>query len=52
MSFNPQYYSIIIDRGIIAPGHRKYVVDGLNGIDKRYIYKLMSNVKLPVLKNI
>ena len=24
------------------------MVDGLNAVDKRYIYKLMSNVQLPV----
>ena len=42
-----QYYSIIIDRGIIAPGHGKEVVDGLNNFDKRYIYQLITTVKLP-----
>ena len=42
-----QHQYIIIDRGISAPGHGKYLVDGLNVIHKRYIYKLMSNVQLP-----
>ena len=42
-----QCYSIIIDQGISAPGHGKEVVDGLNAIDKRYIYQLTSTVKLP-----
>ena len=42
-----QTYSIIIDRGISAPGHGKEVVDGLNAVDKRYIYQLMSKVQLP-----
>ena len=42
-----QTYSIIIDRGINTPGHRKEVVDGFNAVDKRYIYKLMSKVQLP-----
>ena len=41
-----QYNSIIIDRGISAPGHGKEVVDGLNSVDKRYIYKFMSTVQL------
>ena len=41
-----QCYAFIIDRGISAPGHYKEVVDGLNAIDKRYIYQLMSNVQL------
>ena len=42
-----QTYSIIIDRGISAPGNEKEVVDGLNAVDKRYIYQLMSKVQLP-----
>ena len=38
MSVMSQYYSVIIDRGISAPGHGKEVVDGLNDVNKRYIY--------------
>ena len=29
-----------------APGHGKEAIDGINDIDKRYIYQLMSNFKL------
>ena len=47
MSVMSQTYSIIIDRGISSPGHGKEVVDGLNYVDKRYIYQLMSKVQLP-----
>ena len=47
MSLMSKTYSIIIDRGISAPGHRKEMVDGLNAVDKRYIYQLMSKVQLP-----
>ena len=47
MSVILQCYSVIIDQGIIAPGHGKEVVDGLNDIDKRHIYKLIYNVQLP-----
>ena len=47
MSVKSKYYSIILDRGISAPGHDKEVVDGLNGVDKRYIYQSMSTVQLP-----
>ena len=47
MSVMSQTYSIIIDRGISAPGHGKEVVDGINAVDKRYIYKLMYKVQLP-----
>ena len=47
MSVISQTYSLIIDRGISAPGHGKEVSDGLNVVDKRYIYQLMSKVQLP-----
>ena len=47
MSVISQNYSLIIDRGISAPGNGKEVVDGLNAVDKRYIYQLMSKVQLP-----
>ena len=38
MSLMSQTYSIIIDRGISAPGHGKEVVDGIIDAIKRYIY--------------
>ena len=47
MSVMSQTYSLIIDRGISAPGHGKEVVDVLNAVDKHYIYQLMSKVQLP-----
>ena len=47
MSVFSQCYSIIIDRDISSPGHSKEVGGGINYIDKRYIYQLMSNVQLP-----
>ena len=47
MSVISQTYSLIIYRGISAPGHGKEVVDGLNAVNKRYIYKLMSKVQIP-----
>ena len=47
MSVISQTYSLIIDQGISAPGHGKEVVDGLNAVDKRYMYQLMSKVQLP-----
>ena len=46
ISVMSQTYSKIIDWGISAPGHRKEVVDGINAVDKRYIYQLMSKVQL------
>ena len=47
MSVMSKCYSIIIDRGIISPGHGKEVVDGLNDVDNHYIYQLISTVQLP-----
>ena len=41
-----QCYSVIIDQGISSPGHGKEVLDGLNAVDKNYIYQLMSTVQL------
>ena len=40
-------YSITFDWGISAPVHGKEVQDGLNAVDKRSIYQLMSTVQLP-----
>ena len=42
-----QTYSLIIHRGMSATGNGKEVVDGLNAVDTRYIYQLMSKVQLP-----
>ena len=42
-----QSYSVITDQGISAPGNDKEVVDGLNAVDKRYIYQLIFNGQLP-----
>ena len=48
MSYFPQHFSNIIDRGIGSPVNGKDVVNGINDTDKRYIYQLMPNVQLPV----
>ena len=47
MSSMLQCYSVIIDNSIIAPGHDREVVDGINNIYKYCIYQLMYNVQLP-----
>ena len=52
MSVVSQYYSVIIDRGISAPRNVKEVIDGLNVIYKRNVYKLMSIVQLQVSKKL
>ena len=46
MSVMSQCYSIIIDRGISAPGNGKEFVYVINAVDKRYIYQFMYSVKL------
>ena len=40
-------FYIIIDRGISAPGHGREVLDGLNAIEKRFIFQLISTMQLP-----
>ena len=47
ISVMSQCYSIIIDWGISVPGHAKEFVDGLNYVDNRCIYQLISTVQLP-----
>ena len=42
-----QEFSVIIECGISAPGHGREVVDGLNAIEKWFIFQLISTVKLP-----
>ena len=39
-------YNILIDCGVGAPGYDKYVVDGLNDTNKRFLAMLMTNVQL------
>ena len=46
MSVMSQCYFIIIDQGISAPGHGKEVLDGLNYVDKCYLYQLISTVQI------
>ena len=41
-----QDFSVIIGRGIVAPGHDREVVDGLNDIDKSFLLRLIPTVQL------
>ena len=47
MSVISHIFSLIIDRGISAPGNGKEVFDVINVFGKRYIYQLMSKVQIP-----
>ena len=47
MSVLSQRHLIIFYGGRSTPVHGKEVVGGLNAITKRFLYQLMSTVKLP-----
>ena len=37
MSYLSKSYKIVFDRAVDTPGHGKYVVDGFNAVQKRYL---------------
>ena len=37
MYFLSKSYQIVIDRAVDTPGHGKYVVDGVNAVQKQYL---------------
>ena len=37
MSFLSKSHQIVLDRAVDTPGHGKYVVDGFNAVQKRYL---------------
>ena len=43
--------SVIIDSGMISPGHGIEVLDGINAIGKRFIFQLMSTMQLTGAKS-
>ena len=45
-----QAFSVIIYRGVSAPGHIIEVVGGINSTDKSVLFQLISTVKLPRAK--
>ena len=50
MSILSQYFNTIINRGVSAPGHNIEVVDGLNAIEKRFVFHIMTPLQLPCSK--
>ena len=40
-------YNIVIDHRVEAPGHGKYIVDGLSDTKKSFLTMLMKTVQLP-----
>ena len=46
ISYLSTSYQIVLDRAVDTPGHRKYVVDGLNAVQKQYLatcLRMLSN---------
>ena len=39
-------YNIVINYGVGASGHGKYVVDGLNATEKKFLTMMMTTVQL------
>ena len=37
VSFQSKSYKIVLDRAVDTPGHEKYVVDGFNAVQERYL---------------
>ena len=50
MSMLSSLFSVIIDHGISAPVHGIEAVDGTDAIEKGFLFRLISTVKLPVAK--
>ena len=46
MSILLQAFSVVIDHGASVPGHGREVLDGINYIDKIFIFQLISTMPL------
>ena len=47
MSYLSKSYQIVLDRAVDTPGHGKYVVDGFNAVQKRYLATLLRMRSTP-----
>ena len=52
MSFLSKSYQIFLDRTVDTPGHRKYVVDGFNAVQKRYLATCLRMIITPEVDKI
>ena len=52
MYFPSKSYQIVIDRAVDTPGHGKYVVDGFNAVQKRYLSTCLIMCSTPEVDNI
>ena len=52
MSFISKSYKIVLDRAVDKPVHGKDVVDGFNGVQKRYLATCLRMRITPEVENI
>ena len=52
MYFLSKSYQIVIDRAVDTPGHGKYVVDGVNAVQKKYLATCLRMCSTPEVDNI
>ena len=52
MSYLSTSYQIVLDRAVDTPGHGKYVVDGFNAVQKRYLATCLRMRSTPKKDNI
>ena len=52
MSYLSKSYQIVLDRAVDTPGHRKYVVDGFNAVQKQYLATCFRMNSTPEKDNI
>ena len=52
MYFLSKSYQIVLDRAVDTPGHGKYVVDGFNDVQKRYLATCLRMRSTPEVENI
>ena len=50
--FSIKITSIFLDRAVDTPGHGKYVVDGFNSVQKRYLATCLIMHSMPEVDNI
>ena len=50
--FYIKLYQIVIDKAVDTPGHGKYLVDGFNDVQKRYLTTCLMMRSKPEVENI
>ena len=52
MSFLSKPHQIVLDRSVDTPGHGKYLVDGFNAVQKKYLAACLRMRRTPEVDNI